>query len=129
MKLKTTCVIINYSDTTRYTWLKADPRQVMTAAGRNVACAAARIARKAYRLHYLRQGAELVGLAFIKSNGVRFEGQPCAGSHFYHYRVGNHLVEIHHVADGHDGNYCAVTLSDGRTERGSWVQLKPFPGL
>lgn len=127
MKLKATCVIINYSETSRYTWMKADPQETMTPAGRNVACAAARIARKAYRLHYLRQGAELVGLDFTESNGVRFDGQPRTGSHYYNYRVGKHLVEIHHVADMHDGNFCAVTLSDGRTERGSWVQLKPVP--
>jgi len=128
MKLKATCVIINYSETSRYLWVKSDPQETMTPAGRNVAATASRIARKAYRLHYLRQGAELFDIELTKAETVTFTGLDSPDSHHHNYTVGKHTVRIYDVADKHPGNYCDVTISDGRTERGSWVQLKPVPG-
>jgi hypothetical protein len=128
MKFKTIGVVIRYTSTSQYGWAKSEPQTPMTPAGRNVAATASRIARKAYRLHYLRQGADLVGIDLTKSENVTFTGIDSPGSHFHNYTVGKHTVRIFDVSDNHPGNYCSVTISDGRTEQGSSVTLKPVPG-
>lgn len=127
MKFRTSCVVIRYTPTSQYVWMKSDPQTPMTPAARNVACAAARIARKAYRLHLLRTGAELAGVDLVWSEGVQFTGLDSPGSDFYNYTVGKHAVRIFDVSENHPGNFASVDLSDGRTEKGSSVTLKPVP--
>jgi hypothetical protein len=128
MKFRTIGVVIRYNSTSQYGWLKSEPQTPMTPAGRNVAATASRIARKAYRLHYLRQGSDLVGIDLTKSENVTFIGTDSSDSHFHTFTVGKHTVRIFDVSDNHPGNFCSVNISDGRTEQGSSVTLKPIPG-
>jgi hypothetical protein len=113
LKLKTTLVIINYSETARLCWLKGTIErgvtQTIPAAARNVRETAARIARKAYRLHFARAVVPQI----TESNGVRFKGQPDGNIHHYHYAVGHHQVKIFHVSDDFTNNFVQVTLSNG----------------
>lgn len=127
MKFTTFAIVIRYNATSQYVWAKSEPQTPMTPAARNIACAAARIARKAYRLHLLRTGAELVGVDLVWSEGVQFTGLDSPGSDFYNYTVGKHTVRIFEVRENHPGNFVSVDLCDGRTEKGSTVVLKPVP--
>lgn len=127
MKFTTSAIVIRYNATSQYVWAKSEPQTPMTPAARNIACAAARIARKAYRLHLLRTGAELVGVDLVWSEGVQFTGLDSPGSDFYNYTVGKHSVRIFEVSENHPGNFVSVDLCDGRTEKGSTVVLKPVP--
>ena len=127
MKFTTFAIVIRYNATSQYVWAKSDPQTPMTPAARNIACAAARIARKAYRLHLLRTGAELFDVDLVEAEGVRFTGLDSPGSDFYNYTVGKHAVRIFEVSENHPGNFVSVDLCDGRTEKGSTVVLKPVP--
>jgi hypothetical protein len=114
LKFKTTLVIINYSETARLCWLKGNIErgevQSMPPAARNVRETAARIARKAYRLHFARAVVPQI----TESNGVRFESQPGdVNGYHYHYAVGHHKVKIFHVSDDFTNNFVQVTLSSG----------------
>lgn len=113
LKLKTTLVVINYSETARLCWLKGTIErgvtQPMPAAARNVKETAARIARKAYRLHFARAVVPQI----TESNGVRFKGQPDGNIYHYDYTVGHHQVRIFHVSDDFTNNFVQVTLSNG----------------
>jgi hypothetical protein len=113
LKFKTTLVIINYSETARLCWLKGNIErgevQSMPPAARNVRETAARIARKAYRLHFARAVVPQI----TESNGVRFKGQPDGNTYHHDYIVGHHQVKIFHVSDDFTNNFVQVTLSSG----------------
>jgi len=110
LKLHTELVIINYSETSRLCWLKGiierGETQPIPQACRNVRETAARIARKAYRLHLVRTIVPQI----TKSTGVRFESQ---SGDFYEYSVGQHHVKVFDVSDTFPKNFAVVTLSNG----------------